>query len=204
MDVNWFKKQQKLAGATSEDIAALRGRDRSIVSKIYNGSQKMTLEWAQAFATALNVSIDLVLEKSGSLPAEKARELRPGFSEGDAAPWVGRGGAKQKIDTVAEALGVNAPGIDVWVVSSMALSLMGYMPGDKIAVDTNKSESAKSGDAVIAQIYNWNTGTAVTLLRRFEPPVLVAASNDPTELRVHVVDGQNVVIKGVVVAAWRS
>ena len=81
---------------------------------------------------------------------------------------------------------------------------MGYMPGDYILVDTNAADRARQGDAVIAQIYDNSAGSATTLLRRFEPPVLVAASMEPDERRVHIVDGTNVIIRGKVVASWRT
>jgi hypothetical protein len=60
----------------------------------------------------------------------------------------------------------------------------------------------RPGDVVIAQVYD-RGGSAKTVLRRFEPPVLVAASMDPEDWRVHVVDGNNVLIRGKVVASWR-
>ena len=80
---------------------------------------------------------------------------------------------------------------------------MGYMPGDYMLVDTHASERARAGDVVVAQVYDNAKGSAVTVLRRFEPPVLVAASTDPEDRRVHIVDGVNVVIRGKVVGSWR-
>ena len=103
---------------------------------------------------------------------------------------------------MATAMG-QRPGIDVWQVKSAALSLMGFMPGDYILVDTNSAERTKAGDAVVAQVHDNGKGTASIVLRRFEPPVLVAASTAAEDRRVHVVDGVNVVIKGKVIASWR-
>jgi SOS-response transcriptional repressor LexA len=93
------------------------------------------------------------------------------------------------------------PGVDVWRVKSRAMALSGLLEGDFMLVDTHAAERVRAGDVVIAQIYT-RTG-ANTVLRRFEPPVLVAASADPADGRVHVVDGDNVVIRGKVVASWR-
>lgn len=206
MDDKWFKQRQKQVGVTADQIAAQLGRDRSVVSKILNGRQRMTLEWAQAFADVLETPISTVLEKAGVAAPVVARQMTPGFAESDAIAWVpGPGLAEgQRVRSIALVLGATAPGIDIWRVKSQAMALAGMLSGDFFLLDTQKSERAKAGDMVVAQIYSHNTGTATTVLRRFEPPVLVAASTDPAEQRVHVVDGQNVVIKGKVVASWRA
>jgi len=204
MDDKWFKAKQKAAGVTAEEIAQKMGRDRSIVSRIYNGHQKMSLEWARAFADVLKVPLDQVLKHAGALDAQQAQTVAPGFSESDAAPWAGEFKDHGRIKRVAAIFGAEDTGIDVWTVRSTALALNGFMVGDYLVVDTTKSENCKAGDFVVAQIYDWQTGTATTVLRRFEPPVLVAGSLDPDEQRVHVVDGKNVVIKGKITASWRA
>ena len=204
MDVDWFKKKQKERGVTADQIADIMGRSRTSVSNIYSGNQKMSLEWAQAFAQALDTPIDEILSHAGALPQAAAKQVTSGFSEGDAAPFSGPPGATQRASDRASTFGGEKPGIDVWTVRTEALTLNGIMPGDQILVDSNMSERARAGDFVIAQDYNWQTGTAVTLLRRFEPPVLVSASSNPDLQRVHVVDGRNLVIRGVVTAIWRD
>lgn len=202
MDDKWFKAQQKKAGITADAIAAVLGRDRSVVSKILSGKQRMTLDWARAFATALDVDVATVLERAGEAEPQVTRQLTPGFSESDAAPWIpGPGlGEGREVTTIAQALGAR-PGVDIWRVKGQAMALAGLLAGDFILVDTHQAERVKAGDVVIAQIYT-RTG-ATTVLRRYEPPVLVAASTDPAEGRVHVVDGVNTVIRGKISASWR-
>jgi len=204
MDDKWFKQRQKIAGVTADEIALKMGRDRSIVSRIYTGRQKMTVEWAKAFAKVLNVSLDDVLLHAGVLDAPEARTIKPGLSDGDAAPWVGKGGEAQRIDAIATVFGGGKPGIDVWQVQSAAMTLNGLIAGDFLLVDSHQSETCRAGDVVIAQIYDWQTGSATSVIRRYEPPVLVAASTAPEDQRVLVVDGNNVVIKGKVIANWRA
>lgn len=203
MDDKWFRRRQKIAGVTAEDIARIMGRARSNVSHILNGHQKMSLDWAKAFAEALAVPLDEVLLHAGVLDEPEAQAIRPGFAESDAAPWMGRPGApNHRMLAIVEAFGARA-GVDLWQVRSPALALMGYMPGDMMLVDSHAADRARAGDVVVAQIYENATGTAITLLRRYEPPVLVAASPAPQDGRVHVVDGVNVVIRGRVSASWR-
>lgn len=200
MDATWFKRQQRKAGVTSFDLGSAINRDRSVVSKIINGHQRMTLDQARAFASLLDVPLNEVLEKAGLAEPETAQKLMPGFAESDAAPFVGKGPDDRRHDTIALAFG-QRNGVDVWQVKGRGMDLAGYLPGDFILVDTFASERVKAGDAVIAQVYGRTT--ARTVFRRFMPPVLVAASTDPSEAGVHVVDGENVVIRGKVTASWR-
>lgn len=202
MDDKWFKQQQKIAGVTADQIALAIGRDRSVVSRVYTGRQKMTLDLAKAFSEVLQVPIATVLEKAGLTDEPIATQITPGFAESDAAPFTPTPAQTDQMKTIATALGATRPGIDIWRVKSNAMALGGLLDGDYILVDMHQSERTRAGDVVIAQLYQRN-GTAITVLRRFEPPVLVAASADPSDMRVHVVDGENVVIRGKVIASWR-
>jgi SOS-response transcriptional repressor LexA len=203
MDVMWFKSQQKKAGVTAADIADKLGRHHSVVSRIYMGRQRMSLEWARAFSETLGVPLSEVLKRAGSLDEDKAQELQPGFSDNDAAVWKGQEPERRKAQSVLDALGLDRPGVDIWQVKGATMALQGLLAGDMIAVDINAAERVRQGDTVIAQRYDQAAGSALTLLRRFEPPVLVAASTHLDDRRVYVVDGDNVVIRGKVVASWR-
>lgn len=202
MDEQWFKQQKRRAGVTNAEIAALRGRDHTVISKIVSGAQPMTLEWAQTFAQALQVPLAEVLEKGGQLAAEQAQSLSaPGFEEGDAAPWQVRGAEDRRPQTIAEAAG-QRPGVDVWRVSTTSMTGAGLLPGDFMLVDTFAAERVSPGDIVLAQVYSRN-GTARTVVRHWAPPVLVSVGGAVNDLEVHVVDHENVVIRGKVIASWR-
>ena len=202
MDDKWFKAQQKKVGVTAEDIAKRMGRARSNVSHILSGHQRMSLEWAKAFAEVLQQPLDVILEKAGVTDGATAQRVVPGFSDSDAAVWKPGPGLAENapIKSVAAALG-ERPGVDVWRVQTRAMVLAGLLQGDFMLVDSHQAERVKPGDIVIAQVYN-RTG-ATTVLRRYAPPVLVAASVDPADAGVHVVDGVNVVVRGKVIASWR-
>lgn len=205
MDDKWFKAQQKRAGVTAEDIARRMGRARSNVSHILTGKQRMSLDWAEAFAEALGVDVATILEKAGAARTSTARQLSPGFSDSDAAPWTSTSGNETgMVQRIAQALGADRPGVDLWQVKSRAMALGGLLAGDMLLVDTHASERCGAGDTVVAQVYNHASASATTVIRRFEPPCLVAASCDPADQRVHLVDGQNVVIRGKVIASWRT
>lgn len=205
MDVEWFKSLQKANNLTSYDLGKAIGRERTAVSRILNGTQKMTLEQAGAIAIALKVPVREVVERAGILSPAKARAILPGFGEGDAVPFATQGADglnAEQIGVIASALGRNRPGIDVWRVKGVSMMLAGLLPGDFMLVDQHLGQRPQSGDIVIAQVDARHEPT--TVLRRYSPPVLVAASVDPNETVVHVVDGVNVSIFGVVVASWRD
>ncbi len=202
IDDKWFKQQQKRVGVTADQIAAIYGRDRSVISKILSGKQRMTLEWAKAFAGVLNVPLATVLEKSGVAEPQVAQQLTPGFAESDAVQWQPRGPEDRKPQSIAEAFGAKN-GIDPWQVKGTGMVGAGLLPGDWILVDTFAAERVAPGDTVIAQVYNRN-GTAKTVLRRWVPPVLVSVGPGGETTEVHVVDNDNVAIRGKVVACWRN
>lgn len=200
MDEKWFKTQKKKVGVTNAEIAARLGRDHSVISKIVSGSQRMTLEWGKIFAEALQVPLAEVLEKFGVADAPTAQQISPGFSESDVAPWVSAPSSDRQTVTIAQAFGAR-PGVDIWKINTASMSMAGYLPGDYMLVDTHQAERVHLGDVVVAQVYS-PTG-AKTVLRRWMPPVLVAAAPPGSDEPVYVVDNNNVVIRGKVTASWR-
>lgn len=204
IDDKWFKAQQRKVGATTEDIARRANRARSAVSNIYTGRQRMTLDWARVFSEVLQQPIDEVLRRAGATNEATAQALAPGYADSDVVLWKPyEGGPRQEqmiADTMLEVLGSRA-GTQVWQIKTSAMTLQGYLPGDFLLI--KPLEIAQPGDVVIARVHDNARGKAPTLLRRFEPPVLVASSSNPEERRVYVVDGVNVVIRGKVIASWR-
>jgi hypothetical protein len=201
-DDKWFRDAKRKAGVTNAEIGARRGRDHTVISKLASGSQPMTADWAQVLSEALNVPLATVMEKTGMVDARGAQQLAAGFSDGDAAPYVPGPGLAEgaQVRTVAQALG-QRPGVDVWRVRGRAMMLAGLLDGDFILVDTHAADRVKPGDVVVAQVYTPRGAT--TVLRRFLPPALVAASVEVQDQAVHIVDGVNVLIRGKVVASWR-
>jgi len=204
MDDKWFKQQQKRVGVTAGDIAAKMGRSPSAVSHIYSGQRRMSLEWAKVFAEVLQISIDQVLEKAGALDKPDAQTLQTGFAESDAAPWQGTGPTLEKTLGIASYFGGDRPGVDIWTVKENSLALDGLLPGDHFLLDTHQSERCKAGDLVVAQKFDQQLGAAITVLRRYEPPALINSGLPGSDRGILLVDGNNVVIRGKIIASWRS
>jgi hypothetical protein len=107
---------------------------------------------------------------------------RNGFAEGDLAVYD----APLPGQAEKPALGRGR-----WRVTSRALDLAGFMPGDLVEFDLTDDRPAP-GEVVVAQHYSSDGRQATTLLRIYEPPYLVRASSDPDAPRrpVEVKEGR--------------
>lgn len=138
-----------------------------------------------------------IAERTGEplpLPAAAA----PGLAE-DAAPAPAMPEDLRERRLVAE-LAPGARNASVWTVKTAALQLAGIVPGDKVVLDPDAAP--REGDAVIAQLYDWDRVSARTVLRLFQPPYLVAAAADAVQYRPITLD-QAVGIKGAIVARYQ-
>jgi AcrR family transcriptional regulator len=121
-----------------------------------------------------------------------------GLRETEATPYVAD--EAQPWDAAVRSLLGRHPAADPWVLRTQALDLAGYLPGDIVVLDLNAT--ARSGDVVCAQVYDFERLRADTIWRIFDPPFLVAASTDPAFRRPFT--DASVSIKGVVVASFRA
>lgn len=128
-------------------------------------------------------------------PLSGRRELQ-GFGE-EAQPYQSRSG--DPVEAALRALGAGRT-VAPWTLGTRALEFAGYMPGDVVLVDLANA-SPQPGDAVCAQVYDWQNNRTETIMRVFERAsgvnLLVAKTADMTIRQPHVVDGEKVVIKGV-------
>lgn len=153
--------------------------------------------------STLNVrTIAKVVARYGVEPPAGVAALPKGSRSGiglaeEAAPYRGEPG--DPVAAAVKALVGDSLTVTPWTLRTRALELAGYMPGDVVLVDLNGVP--KPGDAVCAQVYDWARGRAETVMRVLEraTPVdlLVARSLDPELQTPLVVDGERVVVKGV-------
>ncbi|HEX2656026.1 MAG TPA: S24 family peptidase [Xanthobacteraceae bacterium] len=104
-------------------------------------------------------------------------------------------GFDQSISAALKALIDGRSNAHPWIIKTRALEYLGYMPGDIVIVDLDATP--QSGDAVCAQIYDWHRGSAETIFRLYETPYLMSASNELSTRKPLLVDGERVVIMGV-------
>ncbi|MDX2237186.1 MAG: hypothetical protein NW203_06445 [Hyphomonadaceae bacterium] len=94
------------------------------------------------------------------------------------------------------------PRIVSFEITSDALRLAGFEPGDIAVVDTRRAP--EPGQIVMAQVYDLRLGSADTVFRYFEPPYLVSASTEPDARKPILIDSQTVALRGVVIRQLRS
>ena len=119
-----------------------------------------------------------------------------GFAE-DAVPFDAKS-ADPAVSAAIKALIGTRQAADPWTIRTRALERIGFLPGDIVIVDLGRRPEA--GDAVCAQVYDWRRGAAETVMRVYEPPYLIAASLDEQLRKPLVVDDEQVIIKGVLLA----
>lgn len=185
----WLRYVEEVTKKTASEIARGAGLDPSTLTGFKTGKRSMTLESLTITQIANRWNVPVDADTRGA-PAPL------GFAE-ETVPYVVAGA--DPIANAVRALIGGRNGVDPLTLHSSAIELAGYLPGDIILVDLNAT--ALPGDAVLAQVYDWQRGTAQTIVRVFEkaPPVdlLVPKSRD-AKLHPIVVDGDKVMIKGVV------
>lgn len=122
-----------------------------------------------------------------------------GFGEMDALPFEPADGDDLVVRAIAAAKG-GRNHIDPWLLRSRALEALGYIPGDILIVDLNTRP--EDGDIVCAQVYD-RAGAAETVFRLIERPFLVAATLERRHVKPLLIDDEQVVVRGVVVASIR-
>ncbi|OCC01816.1 hypothetical protein BA190_26760 [Labrys sp. WJW] len=178
----WIEGIERRFRVTRQEIAKRAGFSHSTIYRWFDSDRSDT-------PSALKVR---QIADAFGIPAPTDVVEPPGFSEGEAVPYHG--------ETVQA--GRNDPNLSDWVIGSRALELHGYMPGDIVTID--QSITPRSGDVVIAQVYNLEAGNAETKVRYYEAPHLTTKTMDPTASdRPLYVDGERVAIMGVVTRSMR-
>lgn len=93
--------------------------------------------------------------------------------------------------------------LQLWQLKTDQLAAAGYRPGDVLVLDTNAAP--REGDVVCAEVFT-RSHQAETLLiwRLFEPPYITARPLGGAPARPRLVDGESVVVRGVVCAMLRG
>lgn len=193
--IEWVEAVMAYLGATSANqLAKLAGVNPANIqrplSENYKG--KFGIDTLTKIGAAANL-------RPMEFPARQN-----GFKEEEATPFVydQRADAiESNVDRAVRELCRGRNGRDPWVMQSNALELSGILPGDILIVDLNLQPRPK--DIVCAQIYQWNQMRAQTLFRVYEPPYLMTNSLRFGVQKPVPVDGDHVIIRGVVDGIFR-
>jgi lambda repressor-like predicted transcriptional regulator len=190
---DWLRKLPAITGKSLTSIAEQAGIARSTLTR--------PLKKADRGISTLNArSIERVIAAFGvpapGTPAD-GRAARRMLAE-DAVPYEAARG-----DPLREAVAVLIAGrnnITTWTLRTRALELLGFLEGDVVLVDLSQDQP-QPGQAVCAQIYDWPRLKAETVMRIYERAggveLLLACTLDATLRTPLQVDGERVVIKGV-------
>jgi hypothetical protein len=111
----------------------------------------------------------------------------------DAVPFDA-GSADPAVSVAIRALIGGCEDADSRTIRTRALECLGYLPGDIVIIDRGRKPAP--GDVVRAQVYELGRSEPETVMRIYEPPVLVGASFDE-QLR-RPIDNARAIIIGVV------
>lgn len=181
----WLRELMKRHSVEVKDIAARSGVSAMTIYRILdeNGVNTPSLGTIARIAKAYG----------DALPGGDQRTA--GFAEGDVTRFAG--------EPPSEALKPQSPNQSMWRLNNRALELSGLLPGDYLLMDM--SQPPRAGDIVIAQIYDFEAGGAVTRIRRYDGVYLTTSSMDPGQTeRPLPVDGERVVLMGRVIRSMRN
>lgn len=182
---------RSIADKTGDSIQTMSQRSGVGKSTIHRWMEKKgtinpTLDKLQQIADAYGVSNPFASDPS-------AVQALAAMQEPEAEPYKG--------PLLSQEIGALTADQSYWEISTRALELAGYMPGDILKIDMRLKP--RQGDAVIAQIYD-GYGNAETVFRIFSDPYLIARSFDPDLVDNPIlVRPRDVKIVGVVTASLR-
>lgn len=140
------------------------------------------------------------IEEATGVPAYEQRarpRLVQAFNEVEASPYSFDEKTQDMLVEALRTLVARSNSIDLWTLKTQTLTAVGYSEGDILVVD--RDLIPRAGDVVCAQRYDWRRGTAETIFRVYRTPYLLTANSQGDPGIPEVVDGENIVIKGVIV-----
>lgn len=190
--IAWLKHIERTSAKTLTDIARASGISPSTFSKLLGNEEGHTL-------TAKTVAR---IEAATGVPAYESNVIPKivAFSEEEARPYVFDARTENALEQVLRDFVAKSNSIDLWELKTNNLAALGLTRGMVVIVDREAVPRAR--DNVVAQRYDTRRGTAETLFRNFRPPYLITAPTLGEPSTPEIVDGEKVVIMGVIVAAF--
>lgn len=184
----WVLWLEQRLGLSKSKISTSAGMSDTTLSRIFH----------EDYFSPLSQTSILKVRKRFNVPGPDEFETT-GFGEAEQLRYDAK--SEPELAAIIKAMQAGRNAVEPWRLRTRALELIGCMAGDVVMVDLNGTPAP--GDAVCAQIYDWNGGSAETVFRVFEAPFLVAASLEASLRKPLLVDDTRVVIKGVVVGSFR-
>jgi transcriptional regulator with XRE-family HTH domain len=176
MELQRLKQLLGRHGVTQSELAQILGRDKSVVTHLFQGKRMLKADEALRIAKRLGVSVEEVL--GSPTPA-----LAEGFEESPLIPFQSAPQKLKRHPQVVQKAGQYfldaqsspSPKAFALEVRDDSLNLAGILPGDVIISELDVA--CRAGQIVVVQHYKG--AGAETLLRKYEPPFLLAHSTNP-------------------------
>lgn len=192
---DWLKAMASQMGISPSRLALNAGMAASTLTRYLNDtSGKVGITQS---------SLEAVAAYTGFRPHQFPGRNRAGFSEPDATQfdketlnlpaWI-----RQAVDAARK----DRNGVEAWVMKGAALDGLGVLPNDVVIIDHNMKP--KAGDIVLAQVVDYATGTAETVMRVYQPPFIIGHSIRLGPLRPEHVDEDRVQISGTSIGILRA
>jgi SOS-response transcriptional repressor LexA len=192
--IAWLDHISKSSGLTITEIARAAKLHPSSLTRFKNQNDN---------GHTLTSKTVKKIEDATRVPAYESRQIPviQSFSEDEAQPFIAMDNPGNPVETALKAATKEANNIQLWTLKTNSLAAVGYTPGMVVAID--QLQTARSGDAVCAQKYDFRRGTAETIFRVFRHPYLMTAADTGEPALPEIVDNENVVIVGVIVGGFR-
>jgi transcriptional regulator with XRE-family HTH domain len=157
--MNRIRELREQRGLTGEQLAERVGTTQGQIHKLESGKRRLTVEWMQRIAKALNVRpIDLI---QTALAAGLQDDIEP-------------------LDPAGNALlkAIASRGLKFYAVISDAMARRGYAIGDAILVDGTQVDAIPDGATVVVRLSA--EGLSAFCLRQFAAPTLLL-TNRPSQ-----------------------
>lgn len=179
---SWLTSIIAARGQSLTQLAREAGLDQSALTRFMNDDERG--------GTLDTLTIDAVMALTGAdAPFPRHGGRGRALEESESEPYEPTPHEKGMI-------GQSNQHLAWFVLKSRALEFEGFRPGDRMIVDLNARPEA--GDIVCAQFYSWsNPALTQTVFRLYEPPALVTSGPIEQGRRLRLVDGENVIVKGV-------
>lgn len=181
----WLSRVKSITGMTVTDLARAAGKHHTTLTNFMNKPARGPLN---------PLTIELVSQATGVPATMEARGTpAPAGSTDEAEPYVDSGD-----NPIAAAIKLFSAGnatIAAWRLRTHALENVGFLPGDIVLVDPDRQPAA--GEAVCAEAYDGIKARTETVWRIYEPPYLMAATQDRSLSKPFLLDDR-VRILGVV------
>lgn len=183
--MNRIREIRERRGLSQSQLAAAVGTTQPQINRLETGVRKLTVEWMQKIAQALDVHPEDLITTA----------VMAGLSE-DAEAYIAE-------DKAISAAALAQRGLAHFRIKSNAVELAGYPAGTVVLIDMTPAavESVKTGDVVVAQAYDRDELTrATTIVRQFVAPSLLTTNRLGTNSAFSIEDEAfDVAIKGVVI-----